>query len=39
MKVLGRFTLTGRKALVTGGNHGLGKAFAAAVAQGGYTLW
>lgn len=35
MKVLERFTLTGRRALVTGGNQGLGKAFAAALAQAG----
>ena len=35
MKVLERFALTGQKALVTGGNQGLGKAFAAALAQAG----
>lgn len=35
MKVLDRFALTGKKALVTGGNQGLGKAFAAALAQAG----
>ena len=35
MKVLERFALTGKKALVTGGNQGLGKAFAAALAQAG----
>src|SRR5271165_5753704 len=33
--VLERFALTGKKALVTGGNQGLGKAFAAALAQAG----
>ncbi len=33
--VLESFTLTGKKALVTGGNQGLGKAFAAALAQAG----
>jgi NAD(P)-dependent dehydrogenase (short-subunit alcohol dehydrogenase family) len=33
--VLERFGLTGRKALVTGGNQGLGKAFAAALAEAG----
>jgi NAD(P)-dependent dehydrogenase (short-subunit alcohol dehydrogenase family) len=33
--VLDSFRLTGRKALVTGGNQGLGKAFAAALAQAG----
>ena len=31
VKVLERFALTGKKALVTGGNQGLGKAFAAAL--------
>ena len=35
MKVLERFALTGKKALVTGGNQGLGKAFAAALAEAG----
>ena len=35
MKVLERFALTGKKALVTGGNQGLGKAFATALAQAG----
>ena len=35
MEVLERFALTGKKALVTGGNQGLGKAFAAALAQAG----
>ena len=35
MTVLERFALTGKKALVTGGNQGLGKAFAAALAQAG----
>ena len=35
MKVLERFALTGQKALVTGGNQGLGKAFAAALAEAG----
>jgi NAD(P)-dependent dehydrogenase (short-subunit alcohol dehydrogenase family) len=35
VKVLERFALTGKKALVTGGNQGLGKAFAAALAQAG----
>jgi len=33
--VLERFALTGKKALVTGGNQGLGKAFATALAQAG----
>jgi NAD(P)-dependent dehydrogenase (short-subunit alcohol dehydrogenase family) len=33
--VLDSFALTGKKALVTGGNQGLGKAFAAALAQAG----
>jgi len=33
--VLESFALTGKKALVTGGNQGLGKAFAAALAQAG----
>ena len=35
MTVLDSFRLAGRKALVTGGNQGLGKAFAAALAQAG----
>ena len=35
MQVLESFALTGKKALVTGGNQGLGKAFAAALAQAG----
>jgi NAD(P)-dependent dehydrogenase (short-subunit alcohol dehydrogenase family) len=35
VKVLERFALTGKKALVTGGNQGLGKAFAAALAEAG----
>jgi NAD(P)-dependent dehydrogenase (short-subunit alcohol dehydrogenase family) len=35
MTVLESFSLSGRKALVTGGNQGLGKAFAAALAQAG----
>lgn len=35
MKVLERFALDGRKALVTGGNQGLGKAFAAALGEAG----
>jgi NAD(P)-dependent dehydrogenase (short-subunit alcohol dehydrogenase family) len=35
VKVLERFGLTGKKALVTGGNRGLGKAFAAALAEAG----
>jgi NAD(P)-dependent dehydrogenase (short-subunit alcohol dehydrogenase family) len=35
MRVLERFALTGKKALVTGGNQGLGKAFAAALAEAG----
>jgi NAD(P)-dependent dehydrogenase (short-subunit alcohol dehydrogenase family) len=33
--VLDSFTLTGKKALVTGGNQGMGKAFAAALAEAG----
>jgi len=35
VKVLERFALTGKKALVTGGNQGLGKAFAGALAEAG----
>jgi NAD(P)-dependent dehydrogenase (short-subunit alcohol dehydrogenase family) len=35
VKVLERFALTGQKALVTGGNQGLGKAFAAGLAEAG----
>ncbi len=35
VNVLERFAVTGKKALVTGGNRGLGKAFAAALAQAG----
>ena len=35
MTVLDSFRLAGRKALVTGGNQGLGKAFASALAQAG----
>jgi NAD(P)-dependent dehydrogenase (short-subunit alcohol dehydrogenase family) len=35
VKVLERFGLTGKRALVTGGNQGLGKAFAAALAEAG----
>jgi NAD(P)-dependent dehydrogenase (short-subunit alcohol dehydrogenase family) len=35
VQVLERFALTGKKAVVTGGNQGLGKAFAAALAQAG----
>jgi len=35
VQVLERFTLAGRKALVTGGNQGLGKAFATALAEAG----
>ena len=38
MTVLDSFALTGRKALVTGGNQGLGKAFAAALAQAGAAV-
>jgi NAD(P)-dependent dehydrogenase (short-subunit alcohol dehydrogenase family) len=35
VKVLERFAVAGKKALVTGGNQGLGKAFAAALAEAG----
>jgi NAD(P)-dependent dehydrogenase (short-subunit alcohol dehydrogenase family) len=35
VRVLERFALDGRKAVVTGGNQGLGKAFAAALGQAG----
>jgi NAD(P)-dependent dehydrogenase (short-subunit alcohol dehydrogenase family) len=35
VKVLERFGVVGKKALVTGGNQGLGKAFAAALAEAG----
>jgi NAD(P)-dependent dehydrogenase (short-subunit alcohol dehydrogenase family) len=35
VKVLERFSLAGKRALVTGGNRGLGKAFAAALAEAG----
>ena len=35
MTVLDSFSLAGKKALVTGGNQGLGKAFAAALAEAG----
>jgi NAD(P)-dependent dehydrogenase (short-subunit alcohol dehydrogenase family) len=35
VKVLERFALTGKKALVAGGNQGLGKAFAGALAEAG----
>ena len=38
MNVLDRFALHGRKALVTGGNRGLGKAFATALAQAGAAV-
>jgi NAD(P)-dependent dehydrogenase (short-subunit alcohol dehydrogenase family) len=38
MNVLDSFALHGRKALVTGGNRGLGKAFATALAQAGATV-
>jgi NAD(P)-dependent dehydrogenase (short-subunit alcohol dehydrogenase family) len=38
MTVLDSFALTGKKALVTGGNRGLGKAFAVALAQAGAAV-
>lgn len=38
MAVLDQFSLAGRRALVTGGNRGLGKAFAVALAQAGATV-
>jgi len=38
VKVLERFDLTGKKAVVTGGNQGLGKAFATALAEAGATV-
>ena len=38
MNVLDQFALHGRKALVTGGNRGLGKAFATALAQAGAAV-
>ena len=38
MSVLDAFTLSGKKALVTGGNRGLGKAFARALAEAGAAV-